>query len=99
VTTLRYLPGVRDQLRLLSPQARRRLKQAAEALARGDKGPDVRRLRGEFVRPLHRLKVGSWRLVFYRDGTVLYVIRVFPRTLGYDWLESWALSPQTEGGD
>lgn len=91
VRTLHYHPGVRDQLRLLPPQARTRLKQAVDALAKEGEGLDVRLLRGEFRRPLERLKVGAWRLVFYRDGDDVYVIRVFPRSLGYDWLEQWEL--------
>jgi mRNA-degrading endonuclease RelE of RelBE toxin-antitoxin system len=89
LTALRYLPGIRDQLHLLPPATRTKVKASLEGLARGDAGLDVRKLRGDFRKPLERLKVGSWRVVFYRDGAQIYVIRVFPRMQGYDWLAVW----------
>lgn len=86
---LRYLPGIRDQLRLLAPAARARVKASLEQLAAGKNGLDVRTLRGEFPKRLQRLKVGAWRVVFYEDRGALFVVRVFPRVEGYDWLAVW----------
>lgn len=87
--TLRYLPDVRDQLRHLPLTARSKVKAILEELAQGTESLDVRRLRGEFRKPLQRLKVGSWRVVFYEDGGDLFVVRVFARMQGYDWLAQW----------
>jgi plasmid stabilization system protein ParE len=89
VKALRYLPGIRDHLHLLPPTARIKVKAALEDLAGNRKGGlDVKGLRGDFRRPLERLKVGSWRVAFYQEKHI-YVIRVFPRTHGYDWLAQW----------
>ncbi|MHB1261284.1 MAG: type II toxin-antitoxin system RelE family toxin [Thermoplasmatota archaeon] len=87
--TLRYLPDIRDQLRLLPPTARTKVKAGLEDLAHAKPGVDVRRLRGEFRKPLQRLKVGTWRVVFYEDGGDLLVVRIFARMQGYDWLAAW----------
>jgi mRNA-degrading endonuclease RelE of RelBE toxin-antitoxin system len=73
----------------LPPLARTKVKAAVEGLARNRVGLDVKRLRGDFRKPLERLKVGSWRVAFYRDGGSIYVVRVFPRVQGYDWLTVW----------
>ena len=89
VRALRYLPGIRDPLQVLPPAARRKVKADLEALARSRKGLDIKRLRGDFRVPLERLKVGVWRAVFYEDGDADYVIRVFVRSQGYDWLDQW----------
>jgi mRNA-degrading endonuclease RelE of RelBE toxin-antitoxin system len=89
VKALRYLPGIRDELHRLPPAARRSVKAALEGLARDEDNLDVRRLAGKFRHPLERLKVGAWRTVFYRDGGSLFILRVFPRQDGYDWLSEW----------
>lgn len=87
--TLRYHPGIRDQLQLLPPAARHKVRASLESLARGEKGLDLKRLRGDFRKPLERVKIGAWRVAFYRDGNLIYIVRVFPRTQGYDWLTMW----------
>lgn len=90
--SLRYLPGIRSSLQALPPQAREDLKSALEALRtkKAARGVDVKRLLGTFQKPLARLKVGAWRIVFYEDGDDVYIVRVFPRKQGYDWLSEWA---------
>lgn len=89
--SLRYHPGIRSSLQGLPPQAREDLKAALEALRtkKTAKGLDTKRLLGTFQKPLARLKVGPWRVVYYEDGDDVYVIRVFPRRQGYDWLSEW----------
>ncbi len=89
---LRYYPGIREQLQSLPPGPRGKLKTTLDILARSRKDLDVKRLRGDFRHPLERLKVGVWRAAFYQDGDTLYVIRVFPRAQGYDWLTQWETS-------
>jgi len=88
---LRYHPGTRQDLQALPPEARQRVKAALEQLAskRPAKDLDVKRLLGTFQKPLARLKVGPWRVVYHEDGGVLYILRVFPRKQGYDWLSEW----------
>lgn len=88
---LQYHPDVPQQLQALPPQVRRRVKPALEGLRgpEGVKDLDVKRLIGSFTQPLRRLKLGAWRVVFYQDGNTVYILRVFPRTEGYDWLDDW----------
>lgn len=89
--SLRYWPGIQGQVQQLPPAARTKMRTALESLTKSKKGLDVKRLRGEFEHPLHRLKVGSWRAAFYESGNSIFVIRVFARRDGYDWLEQWEI--------
>ena len=43
----------------------------------------IKRLRG-LSRPQFRLRVGDWRVLFRRDGTVIAVTKVAPRGSAYD---------------
>lgn len=87
---IRHLPGIRDQLQALPPEARRKVREALHSLAAGNEA-DVRLLQGDFTRPLERLKVGAWRVAFYREADAIHIIQVFPRSQGYDWLATWTL--------
>lgn len=58
-------------------------------MAREGGGLDAPRLHGDLRKPLERLKVGTGRVAFYRDGAHIFVIRVFPRKQGYGWLAVW----------
>lgn len=88
---IRYRPEAREGVQILPPGARQEIKSALQLLAnkKAAKGLDVKRLLGTFKKPLWRLRVGAWRVVFYEDGDALYVVRVFPRSQGYDWLDDW----------
>ena len=89
--SLHYLPSARAELQAIPALSRARLKAALALLRAGDPGLDVRRLQGEFRVPLQRLRVGPWRVGFYVDRQSIFVLRVFPRSAGYDWVSGWTL--------
>lgn len=68
------------------------MKKALDDLGGSVAGLDVKLLRGNFRVPLQRLAVGAWRAAFYTDGEVTYVVRVFRRANGYDWLTDWEVA-------
>lgn len=88
---IRYLPGIRDDLAALPPTARSAAKEALQGLAAGARDVQTKRLRGDLRKPIERMKVGAWRVAFYRDGDTIYIVQVFPRSAGYDWLSLWQL--------
>lgn len=41
--------------------------------------------------PVYRLRVGDWRVVYLVAGTDVLVVRIFHRSEGYQWLETFGL--------
>ncbi|MBW3583561.1 MAG: type II toxin-antitoxin system RelE/ParE family toxin [Euryarchaeota archaeon] len=81
-----------DVLRNAPPQTRKRLKAALRLLLDDPMGLtvglDVRALRRPRGQPrMFRLRVGEWRCAFLIEDDVLFVVRIFHRREGYEWLE------------
>ena len=79
-------------LRAVEPSVRRRLKAGLKALAQDPSGQstrlDVKRLEVDEDGPvMYRLRVGDWRIAFTVEPAGLVVLRIFPRSEGYGWLE------------
>lgn len=92
IRAIRYLATAREGVQVLPPEGRQRIKAALQAMldAKSAQNLDIKRLLGTFDKPLWRLRVGAWRVVFFEDQGVAYVVRVFPRSQGYDWIAEWA---------
>lgn len=77
-------------LRMMAPGPRRKLRKALAALrddATGKtNGLDVKRLDLDGGEPVFRLRIGAWRAVFVVERNKIRVVRIFPRSDGYDWL-------------
>lgn len=87
---LEFSPEAVQGIAKLPPAAKRSLKQALESLRsdpQGRKGIDAKRLDTQRDPPLWRLAVGSWRVAYTFDGSRVRVLRVFPRSDGYEWVE------------
>jgi len=72
---------VRDYLRALSPETRRRAKAALGALPTGDTKPLREELAG-----LHRLRVGNHRFIYRHHAGRIRVFYAAPRALIYEYL-------------
>ena len=72
---------VRDYLRLLAPETRRRAKSALAALPSGDVKPLREELDG-----LYRLRVGNHRFIFRHRAGFIRVFYAAPRALVYEYL-------------
>ncbi len=85
----RLTPEAAAAVRRMPPEGRKRMRAALAAIAQGRRrGIDAKRLEPPSRRPpLYRLRIGSWRAVYRHDGDVVLVLRVFPRSEGYGWLE------------
>lgn len=85
-------PPAAATIRGLPPQAKRRLKTAILRLADDPVGVrralDVKRLRTHREEPpYYRVRVGDWRIVYRILENRIEVVRVFPRSEGYGWME------------
>lgn len=81
-----------DTIRSLSPETKRRIKKAVLALGEDPVGEkrsqDIKKLVGHLDdRPVYRLRVGDWRIVYRILESRVEVVRVFPRSEGYGWME------------
>ena len=85
-------PAAAAVIRGLPPPTKRRIKAAVVALADDPTGVErpgaVKRLRTrEPEGGWYRLRVGSWRVVYRVVGQRVEVVRVFPRSEGYGWMD------------
>jgi len=85
-------------LRALPPTTKRMIRESLRALAEDPSGVsnrlDVRQLDREPKEPhVFRLRMGDWRAVFVVRGAEVLVIRIFPRSDGYGWMERLDLRP------
>lgn len=76
----------------LPPVPKKRIRKALRTLREDPTGLTtglkVKRLdREPTVREAYRLRIGEWRLAFVVEGEDLYVLKIFHRDEGYDWLE------------
>jgi mRNA interferase RelE/StbE len=81
---IEFAPSARKDLRRLDKQVQRRIVDALERLAAGERlSGDVRRLAGSTE---YRLRVGDWRVRFALDGDrlLITVVRILPRGRVYD---------------
>jgi mRNA interferase RelE/StbE len=79
-----FAPRARKDLLRLDRQVQRRVIEALDRLAAGERLPgDVRRLAGSTE---YRLRVGDWRIRFELDGDrlLITVVRILPRGRAYD---------------
>ena len=79
-----FAPRARKDLLRLDRQVQRRIVDALDRLAAGERlSGDVRRLAGSTE---YRLRVGDWRVRFELDGDrlLITVVRVLPRGRAYD---------------
>lgn len=79
-----FAPHARKDLLRLDRQVQRRVIEALDRLAAGERlSGDVRRLAGSTE---YRLRVGDWRIRFELDGDMLLitVVRILPRGRAYD---------------
>jgi mRNA-degrading endonuclease RelE of RelBE toxin-antitoxin system len=79
-------------LRSLAPETKRRIKRAILALPDDPVGEqrrfDIKRLIGHADdRPIYRLRVGEWRVIYRIHESRIEIVRVFPRSEGYGWME------------
>lgn len=86
------LRGPLETIRSLAPETKRRIKKAILALPDDPVGDlrslDVKKLIGHGdPRPIYRLRVGDWRVVYRIRETRIEVVRIFPRSEGYGWME------------
>ncbi len=72
---------VRNYLRILAPETRRRAKAALATLPAGDTKPLREELAG-----LHRLRVGSHRFIYRHHAGHIRVFYAAPRALVYEYL-------------
>jgi mRNA-degrading endonuclease RelE of RelBE toxin-antitoxin system len=86
---LRFSPQARAFVRTLPPPAKRRMRAALDVLAKDpfDKRLDVRQLAVDGGQPVHRMRVGDFRVAYVLDGRTTYITRIFHRRDGYGWLE------------
>lgn len=79
-----------DRLARLAPSTKRALRKALDDLRRTDGTQfgrlPVKELDIDHAVPLHRMKVGEWRIAFTVEGKAVKVARVFHRSEGYAWL-------------
>ncbi|HEX4837768.1 MAG TPA: type II toxin-antitoxin system RelE/ParE family toxin [Solirubrobacteraceae bacterium] len=79
-----FTPRARKDLLHLDRQVQRRIVDALDRLAAGERlSGDVRRLVGSTE---YRLRVGDWRIRFELDGDrlLITVVRILPRGRAYD---------------
>lgn len=79
-----FAPRARRDLHRLDRPVQRRIVEALDRLAAGERlSGDVRRLAGSTE---YRLRVGDWRVRFELDGDrlLITVVRVLPRGRAYD---------------
>jgi mRNA interferase RelE/StbE len=79
-----FIPRARKDLLRLDRQVQRRIVDALDRLAAGERlSGDVRRLVGSTE---YRLRVGDWRVRFELDGDrlLITVVRILPRGRAYD---------------
>jgi mRNA-degrading endonuclease RelE of RelBE toxin-antitoxin system len=74
---------VRDYLRTLAPETRRRARAALAALPLGDTKPLREELAG-----LHRLRVGSHRFIYRHHAGRIRVFYAAPRSIVYEFLSA-----------
>lgn len=79
-------------MRSLPPETKRRIKRAILSLPEdplGDEGKlEVKRLSGHVdEEPIYRVRVGTWRIVYRIVESRIEVVRVFPRSEGYGWMD------------
>lgn len=77
---IRWDPRARKDVTGLDRAVAQRVHSAISRLAEGV--GDVRRLT-DIEPPLHRLRVGDWRVLFRFDGEVIVILRVLPRDKAY----------------
>jgi mRNA interferase RelE/StbE len=81
---IEFAPRARKDLLRLDRQVQRRVIEALDRLAAGERlSGDVRRLAGSTE---YRLRVGDWRIRFELDGDrlLITVVRILPRGRAYD---------------
>lgn len=77
---IQWDPRARKDVSGLDRVVAERVHSAIARLAEGI--GDVRRLAG-IEPPLHRLRVGDWRVLFRLDGETIVILRVLPRDKAY----------------
>ena len=80
-TDIEISTAVRDYLRALAPEPRRRARTALAALPGGDVKPLTDELAG-----LHRLRVGQHRFVYVQERNRIRVFYAAPRRTVYEFL-------------
>ena len=48
---------------------------------------DIKKLQKISKRQFYRLRSGNYRAVYYIEGNLVKVTKIFPRGQGYEWLE------------
>lgn len=89
---VRLDPDGADTLRTLSPDPRKRIRDALRTLAEDPRGIstdlDVEEPTTQASGPpAFRPRVGDWRVAFLVRGDEILVIHVFHRSDGYEWME------------
>lgn len=84
--------GAADVLRRLPPDVKKAIRSALRRLPEDPFGAlakqEVHALRVPPETPATlRLRVGDWRVVYFMDGRLIRVFRIFHRDEGYRWLE------------
>ena len=81
-------------LRALAPITKRQVRDALRSLVEAPHNEsgrlDVVTLKTKSQRPLFRLRVGEYRVVYRIDESQVFVAKIFHRRDGYGWLERLA---------
>jgi len=93
---VRLLAASVAQLRAMPPAAKRAMREALRGLGEDPSGRsrllDVKQLdlRGADP-PIYRLRIGEWRAAFVVEAREIKVVRIFARSEGYRWLDTFGL--------
>jgi mRNA-degrading endonuclease RelE of RelBE toxin-antitoxin system len=49
-------------------------------------GADIKKLHKVSKHEFYRLRVGNYRIVYFIEGEMIKVVKIFPRETGYGWL-------------
>lgn len=88
---LRYARGTREYIATLAPGPKQAVKACLRALE-GDPRPstyDVRLLAKGGPHRFYRVRLGDYRIVYSPGPSATFVWRIFHRSEGYDWLDTF----------
>lgn len=83
---LRYHPKVKADLRRIPPEPRRRIRDAIESRLTTDPDRFGVRLQGT-LRPYWKLRVGDYRIVFWRAARTVGILAIVHRKDAYEQAE------------
>lgn len=90
---VRLFPMAAEALRVCAPATRQALRATLRGLAQDPTGRQSRLEVKELASEprLFRVRIRDWRIVFALEGKTIIVVRVFPRSEGYGWLERFGV--------